>query len=229
MTTLAAPTPPPETAAPALIRDSGERFVLNGVSWDVYERLVADLDASNDRTRLTYDDGMLELEMPGTLHEILIQIVSRMLESYLRHVNVPYMPLGQMTWKRGSQRKGLEADACYYIQNVSQVEALLSIDLEIHPPPDLAIEAEVTRPLIPKLAVYASLGIQEVWHIREDLTVRPMSLVDGHYVQRDVSLAVPALTPDLLHRFLKLRATGTHFETLRLFESELTTVFGPAK
>lgn len=39
----------------------------------------------------------------------------------------------------------------------------IDLDLAHNPPPDLAIEVEISRSAVDKLAIYADLGVSEVW------------------------------------------------------------------
>ena len=49
-----------------------------------------------------------------------------------------------MTCDRQDLARGLEPDQCYYIQNEGKVWGKDHIDLQIDPPPDLAIEIDIT-------------------------------------------------------------------------------------
>ena len=37
------------------------------------------------------------------------------------------------------------------------------MDLRVDPPPDLVLEVDITRSSIPKLPIYAALGVPEAW------------------------------------------------------------------
>lgn len=208
----------PQPTAAAL----GHRFLLSGISWDTYERLLTDLERSGRRFRLTYDCGELEIEMPLELHEMIITIIRVLLEQYLLEAGIAHMPTRATTWKRRMKEKGLEADESYYIQNVGIAENVETIDIDREPPPDLAIETEVTLPLLPKLPVYAGLGVPEIWHAKGDLTVQFLRLeASGKYVSIDRSIAVPFFTPTMLSEWLHRRAKSTHFSTLQQFRAEV--------
>ena len=66
-------------------------------------------------------------------------------------------------------QKGLEADHCYWIAHQAAVRGKGEINLLIDPPPDLALEVDVTRSSIPKLPIYRALGVPEVWRWRGGL------------------------------------------------------------
>jgi Uma2 family endonuclease len=58
---------------------------------------------------------------------------------------------------------GTEPDAGYYLQHAAQMQGRAAIDLTVDPPPDLVFEVELSRSPINKFAIYAQLGIPEVW------------------------------------------------------------------
>ena len=59
--------------------------------------------------------------------------------------------------------RGLEPDDCYYLANAAKVRNWATLDLERDPPPDLALEVEITRSCLNRMGVYAGLGVPEVW------------------------------------------------------------------
>ena len=71
----------------------------------------------------------------------------------------------------------------------------------VDPPPDLAIETEVSRSVVRKLGIYASIGIPEVWRWRKT-GLTAYSLEAGKYVAREFSLNLPKLRVKDLEPFL---------------------------
>lgn len=58
---------------------------------------------------------------------------------------------------------------------------------------------EVTGPLLPKLSVYAALGVPEIWHVKGDLNSEILHLnADGQYESRTHRAAAPLLTAAIL-------------------------------
>ena len=68
-----------------------------------------------------------------------------------------------MTIRRSVLERGFEPDNCYYVQHESQMWDKKKINFKTDPPPDLAIEVEVTRKLLNKTAIYASFRVPELW------------------------------------------------------------------
>jgi hypothetical protein len=100
----------------------------------------------------------------------------------------------------------LEPDQCYYIQNETLVREVEQIDLNRFPPPDLALEIDITSSSLARLSIYAALGVPEVWRYDgQNLTI--LSLQNDEYVSQSSSLALPFLQAEDLPRFLALRNT----------------------
>ena len=53
--------------------------ILHGVSWETYERLLADMGDSH-AAHFAYDGGMLEIFMPGFKHETLNRMFATLVE-----------------------------------------------------------------------------------------------------------------------------------------------------
>src|SRR5947209_16725400 len=94
-----APSVPPTPAVPAQ-EEVVRRITLRGIPWSVYEQLLAVL--GNGLPRMTYDRGMLEMEMPSKRHEALKWIAGRFIEAYAEESGIDYEPTGRTTWQRES-------------------------------------------------------------------------------------------------------------------------------
>lgn len=197
------------------------RVVLSGISWAMYEQLVDELDRAGRRLMLTFDGGDLEVEMPSEIHELIKTFIRALLEQYLIDTETPFLPLGQTTYKRRLLGKGLEPDESYYLSNLGRVSQAGDNDLERVPPPDLAVEVEVTVPMLDKLPVYAAIGIRELWHIQEDGTVRILRLKNGDYADVPASHEIPFFTVERLADWLARRLHGEHFPVLQAFRASL--------
>ncbi len=58
-------------------------------------------------------------------------------------------------------RAGIEPDDCFYIQNAQRMVGKKRLDLAIDPPPDLAIEIDVTSKT--QISAYLALQVPELW------------------------------------------------------------------
>ena len=97
-----------------------------------------------------------------------------------------------MTCKREDIEKGFEPDNCFYVQNEPRMWQKMEIDLTIDPPPDLAIEIEMTRSAIKKItSIYAAFGVPEVWRF-DGNKLQAYELIEGGYQPRESSLCFPS-------------------------------------
>jgi Uma2 family endonuclease len=194
---------------------SEQRVLLSGISWQTYERLLADL---GDRAiRLTYDRGNLEIVSPARPHERVKKLLGRMIETMTLELGVKIASGGSTTWKRRDLEKGLEPDECYWVQNEPRVRERDHIDLAIDPPPDLAIEVDISRGSIDRLGIHAALGVPEVWRFdRERLSIVVLQ-PDGEYAERSASPAFPWLPLGPFAGFLARRNATDETSWIREF------------
>lgn len=173
-----------------------QRIVLHDVAWNTYERLQEDhLDSS--APRFTYDQGELEIMFLGTVHEEDNRTLALLVEMVAMELEMETINVGSMTFKRRDLQRGFEPDSSFYVQNEPRVRSRTQIDLTTDPPPDLIIEIEVTRPAIPKLPIYAAMGIPEVWR-SDGSRVTILRLEAGDYREAPASAALPPLTGEVL-------------------------------
>ena len=228
MTMLAPPPPVPMPSpiapvaavpTPAVVPLPAGRVLLPHISWATYMALLADV--GDGHARLTYDNGWLEIEMIGRTHELIKVFVGEMVTGTLKRQRVTFEPSGSTTWVRPDLRRGLEADQCYHIQSVARVIDKDELDLTVDPPPDLAVEVEVTSPLLDKVAVYGGLGVPELWRLRADGACDMFRLdAAGQYQSIEASVAVPPFTPAVVSTYLRLRAELRHSAAMARFEAE---------
>jgi Uma2 family endonuclease len=191
------------------------QVLLFNVPWSTYETLLADLDLR--ATRLTYDRGNLEIMSPSEAHERLKKLIGRMIETLTEELAISIRSAGSATWRVEVRQQGLEADECYYVANEPMVRGRAEIDLAVDPPPDLAVEVELSPHQIDKMAIYAGLGVPEVWRC-DGKTIRIELLQDdGSYVSGDRSAAFPFLPLDEVARFLGRRDATDETSWIRSF------------
>jgi Uma2 family endonuclease len=178
---------------PARPASTDRLFYLHGVSWRTYEALLADVGEQMSSLQLTYDRGELELMSPGGLHDRYKTRFGRMVEILTEELDIPIDGCGSTTLRRGDVEKGLEPDEAFYIQNEFRVRGKMEMDLAVDPPPDLAIEIDITSRSVDREGIYASLGVPELWRYDGD-TLRIFALgPDGKYARTETSRAFPFL------------------------------------
>jgi Uma2 family endonuclease len=80
-------------------------------------------------------------------------------------------------------------------------------DAAIDPPPDLLVEVDGTRRVIPRLPIYAALGVPEVWRWSKG-KLHILGLEHGQYTPLTRSRALPMIEPDALQIWVDRLATA---------------------
>ncbi len=191
-----------KTLTPATPSTTGSHLVLNDISWEIYEKLL-EVFAEHPALRMTYYKGTLELMTPLPEHETSGWTIGRLVAALSEELGIEIRGLKSTTWRSKPKTAGKEADECFYIQNEALVRGKLEIDLTVDPPPDLAIEIDITHSSIDKIAVYVELKVPEVWRWQKGkLTVN--ILTDTGYVESESSLAFGSFPVKELARFMQL-------------------------
>ena len=167
----------------------GQHVLLQDVSWQEFEAILEDL-GDHRSSRVAYDNGILDIAVPLPEHEYDKEIVGDLLKALLEELDIEFLTLGSTTFKAPELGKGLEPDQCFYIQNEARVRGKKRLDLAIDPPPDLAIEIDITSRTYPN--IYKALKVPELW--RFDRGVLQINVLqNGEYVVVPESPNFPGL------------------------------------
>ena len=156
---------------------------------------------------------MVELLSPSIQHEQIKKLLAQILEFSCFEKGVDYCGLGSTTYKRKALERGLEPDECYYF-----VSPIPQADDQEPQAPDLAIEVEISRSALDRLAIFAELGVVEVWRYTSSHELVILSLQDDGYSEIKTSRFTPFLTPALVVEFVQ---RGLRLKNDRLLLSEL--------
>jgi Uma2 family endonuclease len=197
-----------------LVVPPGQRIQLQEVNWHEFEAIIDEL--GNKRpTRIAYSDGILEIRMPSPKHEKAKVLIGDMVKILLEELDLDNECFGSSTFKRQDMAKGIEPDDCFYIENYAQAIGKDRIDLTVDPPPDLAIEVDITSKT--ELDAYRSLGVPELWQF-EDGRVRINLLRDGQYQEANFSPHFPNFPIiEGISQFLDRSQTQGRSQTLKAF------------
>jgi Uma2 family endonuclease len=175
--------------------------VLKNISWQEFEDILIEMGDSRS-SRIAYDRGTLEIIMPLQEHEYFKDIISDLVKDLAEELDRDYECLGSTTWKRKDLLAGVEPDNCFYIQNEPLIRGNLNINLSQDPPPDLALEIDMTSKSLNRQVIYARLGVPEIWRYDEGvLTI--YHLQDGEYIESERSLAFPDFPIKEIPAFVK--------------------------
>ena len=187
----AAEAPPVAENGSVLTVSSGDSVVLRGISWKMYRKLRK--LSENRNIRMTYDQGDLEIMSPSRAHEVIAAFLGTLIDVWAIELDVAIVACRTMTIRRADLDRGFEPDNCYYVQHEPQMWEKKRINFKTDPPPDLAVEVEVSRKLLDKMGIYASFRVPELWcWSRNALKVFELSK-EGQYVSRDTSICFPKL------------------------------------
>ncbi len=174
----------------AAAKEDESRLLFHNVSWDEYEAILRIVGTRH--VRVTYDRGDLEIMTKSQGHERYKKLIGWMIESLTAVLEIPCEAAGETTWRKKAKERGLEADESYYTLNAELVECR-DVDLEVDPPPDLTIEVEISQSVLDRIAIYAALGVPEIWRYDgETLHVECLS-EDGKYLTVPTSPSFPFL------------------------------------
>ncbi|NEO55879.1 MAG: Uma2 family endonuclease [Okeania sp. SIO3B5] len=174
--------------------------LLTGIRWETYQALLLDL-AENPGKKLTYDQGALEIMTPLPEHEINKGFLGRLVQTTTEVLGLEISSLGSTTLSRKDLQKGVEPDECYYITNEELVRGKINFDFNRDPPPDLAIEIDITRSSLDRLTIYAALGIREIWRF-DGANLFIYCLENGSYQEQEKSKVLPILSKSVILNFL---------------------------
>lgn len=168
-----------------------DRVVLHNISWQQFENLLKDL-GDHRAARIAYDQGTLEIMTPLPEHEYFKETIGDAVKDIAEALELDYESYGSTTWRREVAQAGLEPDNCFYFQNEALVRGKLDFDLNSDPPPDLALEIDITSKSLNRFPIYARLGVPELW-CYDDGMLKIYHLQDEEYVEAETSLVFPML------------------------------------
>jgi Uma2 family endonuclease len=178
-----------------------QRVLLHNLSWRTFETLIDELGETRS-SRLTYHQGELEIMAPASNHEQANRMIEGLVVILLEELDLEFKRTGSFTCKRDDLERGAEPDSCYYIQHEAQVRNKVPIDLNRDPPPDLVVEVEYSQSALPKLQLYAAMGVPEFWRYDGD-KLYMYQLIAGTYEQCQHSLAFSQINVAKISDFLE--------------------------
>lgn len=145
-----------------LTQSRADRVLLYNISWQQFENILIDLGESRS-ARIAYDNGVLEIMSPLPEHEYYKENIGTAIQDIAELLERDYESLGSTTWRKQAEMAGIEPDNCFYFQNEPKIRGKLDYDLNQDPPPDLALEIDLTSKSLNRFPIYARLGVPELW------------------------------------------------------------------
>ncbi|MFN9834980.1 MAG: Uma2 family endonuclease [Pseudanabaena sp.] len=192
---------------------AGQSTVLHEIDWQQFESILQDL-GDKRRSRIAYLNGVLEIALPLPEREKIKVLIRDFVQVLMDKMEIDFEVFGSTTFKRVDKLAGLEPDDCFYIQNNVAMRGIRKLDMTIDPPPDLAIEVDVTSKT--KFDVYRVLGVPELWLY--DQTLKIYILRDGEYVESELSPIFGDIPiRDVIPQFLEMSLSQGRSTAMKAF------------
>src|SRR5207248_155869 len=161
----------------------------------------------------------LEIMSPLLKHEIYADLLGRFVIVLTEELGLPIQAGGATTLRRRRKRRGLEPDRSWWIAHAKDMQGRLDLDLKRDPPPDLAVEIDVTHSSLDRMSIYAKLGVPEVWRFEGGRLEVYLLAGDGHYAQSAHSPTFPSIPVAELVRFVDLGVADSDTAMSRAFRA----------
>jgi Uma2 family endonuclease len=196
----------------------GQQLLLEDVSWQQFENILAEL-GEHRAARISYSHGFLEIMVPLPEHEKAKEIIGDLVKILLEARQIAFESLGSTTLKSDRMAQGVEPDACFYIQNQAAVIGKNRLDMGIDPPPDLAIEIDLTSRT--QLDNYKILGVPELWRYgKQGLKIHVLE--NGKYVESNFSPTFPGIPIiELINQYVQQSQVSGRTQAIQAFRNWL--------
>ena len=192
----------------------GQRVQFFDVNWQDFEAILEEL-GEHRAAQIAYFQGILEIRMPLPEHEFNKEIIGDMVKILLEEQERSRECYGSTTFKRQGMAARIEPDNCFYIQNYETMIGKRRLDLMVDPPPDLAIEVDVTSKT--QLNAYQALGVPELWRYEKD-KLQINVLGDEEYIESQTSPTFPNFPViEGISQFVEMSRTAGTSAALRAF------------
>ncbi len=201
---------------------AGSQLVINNVDWETFNQWLDETMDTRRLPRISYSQGKLEFMVPGLEHEDDRSIIGDLVKILLEEKDIEFRAIASTTLRNSKAKKAVEADECFYIQNELAIRGKKKIHLDFDPPPDLAIEIDITHRS--HFDNYEKLGIPELWRFNgTELLI--LLLENGNYVESEISRQFPHLPiKQIIPQYLEKSKQDGRNKTMKAFRQWLKTV-----
>lgn len=194
----------------------GHKVILKDINWQNFEQILEEL-GEHRSARIAYDHEALEIMVPLPEHEVDKVFITNFVEILLEELEIEFYPLGSTTFKNELMAQGIEPDNCFYIENEAAVRGKNRLDLTVDPPPDLALEIDVTSRT--HLQIYQALGVPELWRFEKG-KLQINVLREGKYIEVEFSPHFPGFPLiEIIPEYLQRVKTEGRNKTMKAFRS----------
>ena len=190
-----------------------ENVVILTVQFAAYEHLLREA-GDTAAARFAYDGNRLELMSPSSDHERCNRLLERLISTIAAEWQIQIESAGSTTLK--TVDIGAEPDSSFYIANAASFIGKRTLDLSIDPPPDLAIEIDLSRSRINKRRIYSTMGVPEFWRY-DGVELEGFRLDGKRYEPIDVSHAIPNISIRQIGRLLEMRSENSQTDIVNVW------------
>jgi Uma2 family endonuclease len=199
-----------------IIVNPGQQMLLKDISWQKLENILEEM-GERRAARISYSDGWLEIMVPLPEHEKDKELLGDLVKLLLDKLEIDFEPFGSTTLKNERMRQAVEPDTSFYIQNQAAVIGKSRIDLNIDPPPDLAIEIDITSRTT--FDNYQILGVPELWRYQQQ-GLEIFLLQEGKYIKSQSSPNFPNIPIiELVNEYVRQCLTIGRSQAMRNFRN----------
>ncbi|MEH1820854.1 MAG: Uma2 family endonuclease [Nostoc sp.] len=197
-----------------IIVKPGQQMLLQDISWQQLENILTEM-GERRAARISYSHGWLEIMLPLPEHEKDKEYIGELVRVLLDKLQIDFEPFGSTTLKNERMGQAVEPDTSFYIQNQAAIIGKNRIDLNIDPPPDLAIEIDITSRT--RFDNYEILGVPELWrHTQQGLEI--LLLQEGKYIKSQSSPNFPNIPiVELVNEYVQQCLTIGRSQAMRNF------------
>lgn len=198
-----------------------QRFVFDQADWSLYEHVSRTLQ--NRHVFITFYKGRLEIATVSLLHERIAGLIAALIRVLAEETDTSLSGSGAVTLRREEMDVGVQADTSFYIANEERMRGKKALDLSIDPPPDLAVEVEVTHRLGERKTIYQELGVPEVWRYFEGRLIVLVKKGDV-YQAVDRSPTFPQISPEEFAGFVAAGLTQDETALTKAFRRRVREI-----
>ncbi|MBE8968711.1 Uma2 family endonuclease [Nostocales cyanobacterium LEGE 12452] len=197
-----------------IIVKPGQQMLLKDISWQQLENILEEM-GERRAARISYSHGWLEIMVPLPEHEKDKEYIGELVRVLLDKLQIDFEPFGSTTLKNERMLQAVEPDTSFYIQNQAAIIGENRIDLNIDPPPDLAIEIDITYRT--RFENYEILGVPELWqYTQQGLEIS--ILQEGKYIKSQSSPNFPNIPiVELVNEYVQQCLTIGRSQAMRNF------------
>ncbi|MEH2392016.1 MAG: Uma2 family endonuclease [Nostoc sp.] len=197
-----------------IIVKAGQQMLIKDLNWQQLENILEEIGEKR-AARISYSYGWLEIMVPLPEHEKDKEYIGELVRILLDKLQIDFEPFGSTTLKNERMQQAVEPDTSFYITNQAAIIGKNRIDLNIDPPPDLAIEIDITSRT--RFENYEILGVPELWrHTQQGLEIS--LLEQGKYIKSESSPNFPNIPiVELVNEYVQQCLTIGRSQAMRNF------------